>query len=212
TVSGEGKTFCSISLASIYALSGNKTVLLSSDLRKPKVFNIFEIENAKIGLSSYLIGKNTIDDIIFKSESETLDIIPSGSVPPNPTELLERPAMKTLMDELHKRYDYIIIDTSPVGLVADALNIMKLVDTTLFIIRQNYSNKSSVVMLNDIVTMTKQENIGIVINDVNVEKRGYGYGYGKYSYGYGYGYGYGTYYSDEKNKNRKKSIFRRIFG
>lgn len=212
TVSGEGKTFCSISLASIYALSGNKTVLLSSDLRKPKVFNIFEIENAKIGLSSYLIGKNTIDDIIFKSTSETLDIIPSGPVPPNPTELLERPAMKALMDELHKRYDYIIIDTSPVGLVADALNIMKLVDTTLFIIRQNYSNKSSVVMLNDIVTMTKQENIGIVINDVNVEKRGYGYGYGKYSYGYGYGYGYGTYYSDEKNKNRKKSIFRRIFG
>ncbi|PIV61948.1 MAG: tyrosine protein kinase, partial [Bacteroidetes bacterium CG02_land_8_20_14_3_00_31_25] len=141
TVSGEGKTFCALNLASIFALSGKKTLILGLDLRKPKLHKDFGIDNS-IGVSTYLIGNDVIDNIIVSTAQENLSIVPSGPIPPNPAELLESERMHNLMEELKLRYDIIIIDTPPVAIVTDGLLISKYTDTNIFVIRQNYSNKS----------------------------------------------------------------------
>ena len=209
SVSGEGKTFCSVNLASIFAISGKRTVLVSCDLRKPKVLTEFNIANTERGLTAFLIGRNTLDEVVVESGHNNLTLIPSGPVPPNPAELLESQSMADLISELRSRYDYIVVDTSPVGLVSDALQIMKLADISLFVVRQNYSVKSSIMLVNDIVDMTGAKNMGIIVNDVNINKKGYGH-YFKGKYGYGYGYGYGNYHADTVKKGG--GLWSRLFG
>ena len=209
TVSGEGKTFCALNLASIFALSGKKTVILGLDLRKPKLHKDFGIDNS-IGVSTYLIGNDVIDNIIVSTAQENLSIVPSGPIPPNPAELLESERMHNLMEELKLRYDIIIIDTPPVAIVTDALLISKYTDTNIFVIRQNYSNKSVLKFVNNLYKEHDYKSLGILINDVKVpsyygNRYGYGYKYG--SYGYGYGYGYGYYDDDEENK--PESMFKK---
>ncbi len=199
---GIGKTFNSINVASIYALYGKKTVLLGFDMRKPKLFQEFGITN-NVGLSSFLSNQESIDNIIQNTRVlPNLDVIPSGPIPPNPAEMIASDKCNELFDELKKRYDYIVIDTPPLGLVTDAFLLMRYTDANIFIVRQGHTNKNifgSVIKdLED-----RNANIAIVINGVETGKS---YGYGKYSYGYGYGYGYGydsDYYGEEADGKKK---------
>jgi capsular exopolysaccharide synthesis family protein len=214
-----GKTFNSINLASIYALYGKKTVLLGFDMRKPKLFQEFGINN-NVGLSSYFSNQESLDGIIQASNKiPTLDIITSGPIPPNPAELIASEKCDELFKALKERYDYIIIDTPPLGLVTDAFLLMRHTDVNLFIVRQGITNKN---IFGSIIKDLEDRGIkvSIIINGIDTGKS-YGYSYGKYRYGYGYAYGYGYgkysghnneyygngYYGDvdeTKKKKRKK--------
>ena len=197
SIGGEGKTFTSINLASVFSLSSKKTLLMGVDLRKPKIFNDFGLEN-NIGLSNYLIGDSSSNEIIQKTNNEFLDIILSGPIPPNPSELLLDDNLEVLLNELKLKYDYIILDTPPVGLVSDAYQLMQYSDVNIYIARQSYTEKGILKGI-DIKYKNKEvENIAFLLNDYET-KSGYGYGHG---YGYGYGYGY---FEDEN-----KSLFTRF--
>ena len=138
SVGAEGKTFTAINLATIFALSGKKTILIGGDLRKPKLHEDFKL-NDKKGLSSYLISKSTLSEIIEKTEVENLNVIGSGPTPPNPAELLDSIKMRELVFELNKKFDYVIIDTPPIGLVTDGVILMQHADVNLYVIRHGYS-------------------------------------------------------------------------
>ena len=200
-----GKTFNSINIASIYALYGKKTVLLGFDMRKPRLFQEFGLTN-NVGLSSYLSNKESLENIIqCSSQIPNLDIITSGPLPPNPAELIASEKTNELFTLLKESYDYIIIDTPPIGLVTDSLLLMRHTDVNLFVVRQGVTNKN--IFGNIIKDLEERElPISIIINGVETGKS---YGYGKYSYGYGYGnYGKygdsGSYYgiSEETGKRR----------
>jgi succinoglycan biosynthesis transport protein ExoP len=205
SISGEGKSFCSINLATVFALSEKKTVIVGLDLRKPKIFGDFRIDN-NFGVVNYLVGQKTVDEIIYKSHIPNLDIITSGPIPPNPSELLMSEAMAELISDLKTRYDYIILDTPPVGLVADALELSHFADATLYVVRQAYTKRGMLSVVNEKHLRGELKNVSIIFNGFqNKAKYGYGYGYG-YVYG-AYGYGYGAYYEEEKlPKTRKEKI------
>lgn len=208
---GIGKTYISINMASIYAMYGKKTVLIGFDLRKPRIYQEFGLSN-KLGITSYLCGKASINEIIQPSgKLPTLDIITAGSIPPNPAELIASDRCTELINELKKMYDYVIIDTPPLMWVTDALLLMKHVDTALYIVRQGVSNKHMVEsVIKDLES--RNYNINIVVNGIKFQGiygyrysygyGGYGYGYG-YGKGYGYGYGYG-YYDEEHDYGKRK--------
>ena len=198
SVSGEGKTFTSINLASVFALSEKKTVLVGLDLRKPKIFDDFELENS-IGVVNYLIGDKTLKEIVQASNIPYLDIILAGPIPPNPSELLLSEVMSTFMQELKQTYDYIILDTPPVGLVADALEITKYADASLYMIRQGYSKKGMLGFINDKYAKGEVENISYVLN--YFKNRG--------NYGYGYGYGYGGYGNGYHDNGKQQNLLQR---
>ncbi|WP_028981491.1 GumC family protein [Sporocytophaga myxococcoides] len=184
SISGEGKTFTSINLASIVAMSGKKTILIGADLRKPKIFEDFGLDNSS-GLSTYLAGKHKLEQIVFKTQVEHLDIISAGPVPPNPGELILSSRLNVLMDELKLRYDYIIIDTPPIGLVSDCFILMKYSDINLYIVRHKYTEIKLLDKVNGFVNDGKISNMSIIINDLYNNDSKYGYGYGYYdSFGY----------------------------
>ncbi|MEH6407323.1 MAG: polysaccharide biosynthesis tyrosine autokinase, partial [Leeuwenhoekiella sp.] len=207
SVSGEGKTFCSINLATVFALSERKTILVGLDLRKPKIFSDFNLPD-DIGVVNYLIGNKTLDEVVQATSIPHLDIILAGSVPPNPSELLMSDQMDAFMEELKSKYDYIILDTPPVGLVADSMELQTYADATLYILRQNFTNKGMLQLINDKYRKGEISNISFVLNCFRVK--------GKFGYGYGYGYGYGNYakgYHEEEDsglKNRIKKAFRKF--
>ena len=186
SVGSEGKTFCSSNLALIFSSAGYKTVLIGADLRKPKTHEDFKLDNQK-GLSSYLIKKSKIEDIINQTQYENLSLITSGPIPPNPAELLNLERMKDLIKNLKDKYEYIIIDTPPCGLVTDSVITMKLSDINLYVVRHNYTKKNMLNIINDLFETKQVSNLKIIINDYVVKPSSYGYGYG-YSYGNGYGY------------------------
>ncbi|HFS67536.1 MAG TPA: polysaccharide biosynthesis tyrosine autokinase, partial [Flavobacteriia bacterium] len=197
-ISGEGKTFVASNLAISQAVSNKKTVVLEFDLRKPKFIQYFKEANNKVlGLSHFLSGLADFNDIIVPTEIRNLDLILSGEIPPNPSELILSDNTKKLFSELSKRYDQIIIDSPPIGLVSDALELQKYANISIFIVRENYSLKSFVKDIEEKKDLIK--NIGIIYNDfrINVYKK---YGYG----GYGYGYGYGEYF---ENNDKSQSGF-----
>lgn len=206
SVSGEGKTFVSINMATVFALGGKKTILVGLDLRKPRIFDDFEITNEK-GVVNYLIGEENIDAIIKKTKIPNLDVITSGPVPPNPSELLINSATDELINNLKENYDYIILDTPPIGLVSDAVELLKYADSTLYIVRQMYSQKGMLKMINEKYIKEEVSNISIVLNDFTMKLR-YGSYYGN---GYGYGYGYGKYASGYADNKAPKSFFKRFF-
>lgn len=185
-----GKTFNSINIASIYAFYGKKTVLLGFDMRKPKLFQEFGLNN-NLGLSSFLSNKESFEDIIqTTSMVPNLDIITSGPIPPNPAELIASEKCNELFDLLKEKYDYIIIDTPPLGLVTDAFLLMRFADVKIFIVRQGVTNKN---IFGSIIKDLEDRNIdaSIVINGIQTNNGFYGKKYGSYRYGYGYAYGYG---------------------
>ena len=185
-----GKTFNSINIASIYAFYGKKTVLLGFDMRKPKLFQEFGLNN-NVGISSFLSNKEPFENIIqTASQVPNLDIITSGPIPPNPAELIASEKCDEFFKLLKEKYDYIIIDTPPLGLVTDAFLLMRFADVKLFIVRQGVTNKN---IFGSIIKDLEDRGIdaSIVINGIQTNKGYYGKRYGSYRYGYGYAYGYG---------------------
>ena len=187
SIGGEGKTFTAMNLAAIFALSGHKTILIGGDLRKPKLHEDFNLKDQS-GLSSYLINKASLQDVIIKTEIESLEVIGSGPTPPNPAELLDSPKMIELITKLNKTYDYVIIDTPPIGLVTDGVILMQHADINLYVVRHGYSKAKSLSIVNNLYEQEQIKNAHFIINDFKYSSSGYGYGYG---YGYGTsGYGY----------------------
>lgn len=188
SISGEGKTFCSINIATVFALSEKKTVIIGLDLRKPRLADEFGLKN-QIGVVNYLIKQNSLAEIINPTQIPNLDVILSGPIPPNPSELILSDAMRDLILELKQKYDYIILDTPPVGLVSDALELAQFADVTLYIVRQNYTKKDMITLLNTRVQRGELANASIILNGYENKAKygtayGYGYGYGAYSNGY----------------------------
>lgn len=192
TISSEGKTFVSTNLAAIMAMSGKKVLLVGLDLRKPRIHRIFG-NNNKSGISNFLIGEEKFDDIILKTEVENLWYAPAGPVPPNPAELIESGAMSDFIEKARKKYDYIIIDTPPVAIVTDALLVSAITDFYLFVVRQRYTSKNTLELVEELRGNESIKSLGIVVNDISMSGYyGYGLRYG-YSMGYGYNYGYNYY-------------------
>lgn len=195
TISGEGKTFCAFNLAVIMAISGKKTVIIGADLRKPKLATQLEMagnsdKNQGPGLSTYLINKASMTEIIQATNIENLDVISSGPIPPNPAELLESARLNELMEYLRQEYDYVIVDAPPVGLVTDYFTLMKYADITIYVVRQGYSKVQFVADLERYHQEKRFKNISVLLNDVTRSSSQYGYG----------GYGYGYYSEDKKTK------------
>ena len=166
TIGGEGKTFTAINLAGIFASSGHKTILIGGDLRKPKLHKDFNINETK-GLSSYLINKSSLEEIIEKTKIESLDVIGSGPTPPNPAELLDSQSMQELIKKLNKTYDYIIIDTPPVGLVTDGVILMRYADINLYVVRHNFTKRDMLGSINNLFKQNYIKNLHIIILNDN---------------------------------------------
>lgn len=206
--SGEGKSFISTNLGAVLALSGKRTVILEFDIRKPKIMKGLGLEERK-GLTNYIVGNVEIDDIIYPvPEVENLFVIPCGPVPPNPAEMLLDERVPELFRQLRLRFDVVITDTAPVGLVSDGITLSKHADATIYIVRHNYTLKKQIQMIDDIYRQKKLPHLSVIINDI-VVRGGYGGYYGYGGYGYGYGYGYSSSYYDESSK---RGIFARLFG
>lgn len=208
TTSGEGKTFIASNVAISFALLGKKVVLVGLDIRKPRLAELFEIDDHHHGITNLLIKDNiTWDDvnkqIVNSGVNNNLDLLMAGPVPPNPGELVTRKSLEKTIDTLKEHYDYIIIDTAPVGLVTDTLALGRISNATVYVCRADYTQKSSFGLINGLAYEKKMPNMSIVLNGVDLSKKKYGYyyGYGKYgkygkyaSYGaYGKQYGYGSY-------------------
>lgn len=203
--SGDGKTSVSLNLAGIYSMISDRVLLIDMDLRNPSVTKLLGKRNEK-GLVHLLIDECQLDDIIVTDDERLgFHFIPSGVVPLNSAELIRSEKMTKILEELRKRYDYIVIDTSPLGLVSDAMEIMKRADINLIVVRAMKTNKKYFKNFIQQVNDDKVNNVYTVLNDVPVAKRtsilgygkfrnGYYYGGGKYGYGYSYGYGYGSHY------------------
>lgn len=215
STSGEGKTFNAANLAVSFALLGKKVVLMGLDIRKPALGKLFGLSDRNRGISP-LLAKETLTPEIIDSQMQksgvnnNLDLLLAGPTPPNPTELLARENLKTVIDYLKSKYDYIIMDTAPVGLVTDTLQIGKMANVSVFVCRADYTPKTCFGYLNELANGNKLPNMCVLINGIDMSKKKYGYyyGYGKYGkYGrYGrYGsYGsYGSYgnYSDSHYGN-----------
>ena len=228
SVSGEGKTFGAGNLATSFAFLGKKVLLVGLDIRRPRLSHLFGMDNKKEGITT-LLTKNGVatDDVLSlcmpSGVNKNLDLLIAGPIPPNPSELLTRSTLKEIFDILRKEYDYVIVDTAPVGLVTDTLHIGKVADATVMVCRADYTEKSSFSMINDFAENNKLPNVSIVVNGVDMSKKkyGYAYGYGKYgkygkstyrSYTHGYGsygyqaYGYGLYSSSHYSNPNDNSI------
>ena len=205
STAGEGKTFNAANLAMSFALLGKKVILVGLDIRKPALGRLFNVTDQQKGVTTLLVkgqvSEEALKDVLTPSGiNANLDLLLAGPVPPNPTELLAREALKQLLDLLRKKYDYVILDTAPVGLVSDTLQVGKLADVCCFVCRADYTPKASFAMVNSLSTEKKLPNMCIILNGVDMSKKkhSYYYGYGKYGrygrYGYGGYYGYGRYY------------------
>ncbi|MDQ7042788.1 MAG: polysaccharide biosynthesis tyrosine autokinase, partial [Sulfurimonas sp.] len=179
----EGKTTVVSEVAKIMAMAEKKVIVLDLDMRRARIHEQYELQNTN-GMSTFLANKDSFHDVLQHTHFENLDVITAGPIPPNPSELLLTNRMKELIEDLSRGYDYIFLDTPPIGLVADAMTLMKVSDVNLFVVRANYSKKDFLKNINRFVEEQHLENSGILINMVKLDK--------KSGYGYGYGYGYGT--------------------
>jgi tyrosine-protein kinase Etk/Wzc len=194
TIKGEGKTFTSLNLSVSFSIMNKKVLLIGADMRNPQLHNYLEVKKGNNGLQEYLHDLS-IDwhNVINKNclNNSNLDIILSGTIPPNPAELLANGQLEKLIMEAKTEYDYIIIDTPPTLLVTDTLVISHLADTTLYVVRADFTPKKLLEFSVNLSDKGKLKNMAYVINNVGSNYRGYGnYGY-KYKYNYAYGYGYG---------------------
>ncbi len=185
TVGGEGKTTIATNLAAIMSMAKNKTIVLNLDMRKPTLHEKFDLPNTK-GMSNLLSGNTNLGSVIQPTEYEHLDVITSGPIPPNPSELIQSALIEKILMKLREVYDVIILDTPPIGLVADARILMQFSDTNIYVVRADYAKKD---FLRNVEKLSKEDikGLGILLNDVKMD-----------SSGYGYGYGYGYYEEDEK--------------
>lgn len=204
TVSGEGKSFISANLAISLSLLGKKVVIVGLDIRKPGLNKVFRLSTKEKGITLYLANPETdLMSLVQPSDiNQNLYILPGGTVPPNPTELLARDGLDKAIEILKKNFDYVILDTAPVGMVTDTLLIGRVADLSVYVCRADYTHKVEYTLINELAEEKKLPNLCTVINGVDLKRRKYGYyyGYGKYGkyYGYGKRYGYGYDYGQEK--------------
>lgn len=191
---GEGKTLISLNIAASFAISGKKTLLIEMDIRSPKWTKLLKMRS--IGLTNYLASSDIdINSVITKlPDYKNLYAIPAKVVPPNPTELLMTPKVTEMFEQLREQYDYIIVDTAPVSLVADTLLTAKHADAFIYVLRERYSDKKTLQIPNKLYKENKLPNLSILLNDVQLPS--------KYNYGYSYGYGY--------VESKRHSFLRRI--
>ena len=205
TVSGEGKSFISANLAISLSLLGKKVVIVGLDIRKPGLNKVFNIPRKEVGITQYLANpeKNLMDLVQLSDVSKNLYILPGGTVPPNPTELLARDGLDKAIETLKKNFDYVILDTAPVGMVTDTLLIGRVADLSVYVCRADYTHKNEYTLINELAEKDKLPSLCTVINGLDLKKRKYGYyyGYGKYGkyYGYGKRYGYGYGYGEQSH-------------
>lgn len=204
TTSGEGKTFIASNLAVSLALLGKKVVIVGLDIRKPGLNKVFHILHKERGITQYLVAPQSTDlrSMIQSSDlSANLHILPGGTIPPNPTELLARKSLDDAIELLKKDYDYVVLDTAPIGMVTDTQLIARVADISVYVCRADYTHKNDYQLINELYANKRLPGLCTVINGLDMKKKKYGYyyGYGKYGryygygkkYGYGYGYGYG---------------------
>jgi len=177
TIESEGKTTLVSNLASVFQMAGYKSIILNLDLRKPTLHGYFDLENEK-GMSTYLKGDDSIQDIIFSTKYPDLHVIASGPIPTNPSELILSRRFNDLLDILRTRYDYIFIDSAPVGLVSDTIHLMKFADSNIIIFKENHAEVSFVNAIHGIIEKSEIKNVGIVLNQSKSKNKSYGYGYG----------------------------------
>lgn len=206
TTSGEGKSFNAGNLACSFAFMGKKVVIVGLDIRKPGLNKVFEISHKERGITQYLADPKQTDLLSLcqpSAISPNLFILPGGTVPPNPTELVARKSLDHALEILKEHFDYVLLDTAPIGMVTDTQLIARVADLSVYVCRADYTHKSDYELINDLKRENKLSNLCTLINGINMNQRknGYYYGYGKYGkygkygygkkYGYGYGYGYG---------------------
>ncbi len=208
TVSGEGKSFVSSNLAISLSLLGKKVVIVGLDIRKPGLNKVFQLSNKEKGITQYLSNPETdlMELVQLSDVNKNLFILPGGTVPPNPTELLARNGLDRAIETLKKHFDYVILDTAPIGMVTDTLLIGRVADLSVYVCRADYTHKAEYTLINELSLEKKLPNLCTVINGVDLKKRKYGYyyGYGKYGKHYGYGkrYGYGYGYGQTKSERK----------
>lgn len=204
TVSGEGKSFISANLAISLSLLGKKVVIVGLDIRKPGLNKVFNLPKKEYGITQFLTNStvNLMDLVHHSDINKNLYILPGGTVPPNPTELLARDGLEKAVEILRKNFDYVILDTAPVGMVTDTLLIGRVADLSVYVCRADYTRKTEFTLINELAENNKLPNLCIAINGLDLQKKKYGYyyGYGKYGkyYGYGKHYGYGEYKIKDK--------------
>lgn len=190
TISGEGKSFISANLAISLSLLGKKVVIVGLDIRKPGLNKVFNIPKKEHGITQYLTNTtaNLMDFVQPSDINKNLFILPGGTVPPNPTELLARGGLEKAIETLKANFDYVILDTAPVGMVTDTLLIGRVADLSVYVCRADYTHKAEFTLINELAENNKLPNLCIAVNglDLNSRKYGYYYGYGKYGKYYGY--------------------------
>ncbi len=234
TVSGEGKTFCTLNLAASLTLLGHKVLIIGCDLRRPKIHLSFRNMNNRTGLTTYLFGKHLLDEVIFPTEFNNLFVIPAGPVPPNPSELLQSQKLTETLTILKEKFDFIFLDTAPIGLVSDSFSIFNQSDVNLYVLRANYSKRDFAIVPDRLSKDNDIKHLYTILNSFDnsgnfygsIYKNDYGgyyggggyyyYGgyYGKGSYGY---YGkksdakyYRGYYADEEVSGIKKTLWQQL--
>ena len=197
----------------LIAMSDKKVLLVGLDLRKPKIHKVFNLDNSS-GISTYLSGQSALDELFIESTIPNLFLTISGPIPPNPAELIDSKKMNEFFKHARNTFDYIILDTPPIAIVTDALLISKRSDINIFVIRQNFTSKGILPLIEKIYQKEEMKNLSLIINDL---KTGGYYSY-TYDYGYGYAYNYGYryaegYYSDENGEtgfgNKLSKLFKR---
>ena len=204
TISGEGKSFISANLAISLSLLGKKVVIVGLDIRKPGLNKVFNISKKEHGITQFLTNPaiNLMDLVQPSDINKNLYILPGGTVPPNPTELLARDGLEKAIETLKQNFDYVILDTAPVGMVTDTLLIGRVADLSVYVCRADYTRKAEFTLINELAENNKLPNLCIAINGVDLQKKKYGYCYGKYGKYYGYGKRYGYGYGDHKAKRQ----------
>lgn len=202
TIKGEGKTFISYNLARTLATTNKKVIIIGADIRNPKLHRYLDLPMDTTGLSDYLYNYEVTKENIITASRDTkinVDLILSGTIPPNPAELFMSDRMEILLKDLAAKYDYVIVDTAPTMIVTDTLLISPLADTTLYVTRAGFTDKKLLDFPKELKQQGKLKGLAVVLNDVDYSKFSYG---SKYGYNYGYGYGYGV-----DKESRWKSLF-----
>ncbi len=179
SMSGEGKTFCAVNMATIMALSGKRTLLIDADMRRPRVADALELGEG-LGLSTYLIGETDVKGLVRATNIPGLEVITAGPIPPNPLELVEQDRLADLFRQMRGSYDHIIVDASPIGLVSEYVILMRHVDVTLYVARQGVTRRSALRQISEMFQDRKVANVNLLLNDVK-PGQGYGEGYGYYT-------------------------------
>ena len=200
SISGEGKSFTSINIAMSFALMKKKVILVGLDIRSPMLGDYMHLSKER-GITMYIADDSyTVDDIIVPSNLHTyLDVIPAGPVPPNPAELIMNQRLDDLFQKLRGMYDYIIVDSAPIGLVSDTYLLNRLVDNCIYVARQNYTPREACSLINEIYEHERLTGMSIILNGTDENS------------GYGYGYGYGKKGLKKKNYLKKDNLFNKIW-